>query len=309
MKSRRVLQIIVAVLSIALLACLAALAAALYLADLIPSMPQGILDFGNTFKTGMKEVSDKFFLYDQAVPVLLFSVPGALLLVATILLLVKKGKEAKNVVGCIFALLGALTLTAFLMVFAKELFAEGLLLAAFCASGGLLALFILFVGLALGVRTKQVAATEVAETEQTDEQTEQATADEQEASETADEEAEQEEAYDEELEDEEQEIATEDELKKLEEELAALEKQLAELEINTEAKPIEEEPEQETPATQYVPHLGVTIHDVVAKTYGKEGDELTPTTLAKIKKVRELYDAKAISEQEYIKLINKYLGF
>ena len=67
--------------------------------------------------------------------------------------------------------------------------------------------------------------------------------------------------------------------------------------------------DDDTPATQYVPHLGVTIQEVVERTYGKEGVELSATTLQKINKVRALYEANAISEQEYIKLINKYLGF
>ena len=280
MKSRRVLQIFVAVLSIVLLACLALLAALLYLGDLIDVIPQQLLDFGDTFKAGMKAVSDKFFLYDEAVPVLVFSVPSVLLLIATILLLVKKGKETKNIVGCIFALLGALTLTAFLMVFAKNLFAESLLIAAFSASGGVLALFVIFVGCALGVRPKRITVTTYA-TEQTE------TVEETETQQTS-------------------ETETASEAEQTEEK-----EQAVDTLVEEEQQPVEEatESEDDTPATQYVPNLGVTIHDVVEKTYGKEGDTLTKNTIEKINKVRALYDAKAITEEEYIKLMRKYLGF
>ena len=271
MKSRRVLQIIVAVLSITLLTCLLLSAALIAVGKHLDVMPQLIGELADTFKTGLQEVASK---YTIAVPAVALLAPAVLLLLAAILLLTRnKGSEAKNIVGCIFALVGAAILAAFLILFAKQLFAEQLHLIVWCASGGVLALFVVFVGCALGVRPKRIRVTAYPEA---DEHTEDAATETQEASEVT-----------------------------------------AESTVENETEELEEDGEtdetvdtaQEGELEDYVPNIDVTIHDVVEKTYGKEGAELSPNTIEKINKVRSLYEAKAISEQEYIKLMRKYLEF
>ena len=327
MKSRRVLQIFVAVLSIILLVCLAAVAAVLYLANYLSFLPQQLVEFGDTFRTGLKTVSDKLEFYDWSTPVIFFGVPGFTLLLAVILILTKSknGKNAKNVAGCIFALIGVAALTACSFVYAKDLYATNALLIAYCVNGGVLALFVLFIGLALGVKPKKVVATEAVETQQMLDDTEpheeetEITAN-QEVETTDDRDGLHESEPEQEVEEEVTEYATEkveevesdvdgnreqemaDEIERLQEELKRLQSEKEKQQLVYEDEPI-------TPATQYVPHPDVTIHDIVQKTYGKQSGELNATTLAKINKVRALYEAKAISEQEYIKLINKYLGF
>lgn len=284
MKSRRVLQIFVAVLSLAVLVCMALVASMLLVAEHVDVTPQPIVEFSQNFKSGMRAVADRFYLYDEVVPAVVCGVPALLLLLAVILILTKnKGKDTKNIVGCIFALIGVVVLAVFLCVFATDLFAEALLVAGYCASAGLLALFVIFVGCALGVgaKKKPVAAEQAAEQDELPTEQEQHI----------------------EMEETVEENFVEEELPNDE---APVEEQQQELPTEQEE---EQEQEEQEEATQYVPHLGVTIHDIVERTYGKENDELTKSTIAKINKVRALYDAKAITEQEYIKLINKYLGF
>lgn len=330
MKSRRGLQISVAVLSLILLVCLAALAAVSYLNSYLSFLPKQIAEFGNTLKDGLQTVSDVWEWLDWSTPALFFGVPSGTLLLAVILILIKNkdGKDAKNVAGCIFALIGVAALVVFSFIYAKNLYAESALMIAYCVNGGVLALFVLFVALALGVKPKKVAAAQATEPEQTtDEQPAEQESRESEQEVTSQDEPEQE--IEQEVEPQvesnrEQEMADEiarlqEELKRLqaESEQQALEQQLAREQQQKQAQEQEpkqqeqpdEETEEETPATQYVPHPDVTIHDIVMRTYGRHGSELSYTTLAKIKKVRELYEAKAITEQEYIKLINKYLGF
>ena len=322
MKSRRVLQIIVAVLSIITLVCLALVSVTLVGAKHLDVTPQEVVDFTATFNDGIQSVADKFSLPKIAVSAVAVCAPAVLLLLAIILITAKnKGKDTKNIVGCVFALAGAAILTAFLMVFAKHLFAENLLIVAFGASGGLLALFIIFVGAALGVKPKRIVIADESETtEATEESAEAPAAEESEPVaeseedpvedvvevEESEEPVEIEEHFDTTegslLEDDAEDV---EELKKLDSELAILEKVLDEKLERTE--PLEE-PTEETPATQYVPQQDVSIHDVVERTYGKDGDGLTKSTIEKINKVRALYELRAITEEEYLKLVRKYLG-
>lgn len=317
MKSRRVLQVIVAALSIVALACLALFAVMLVGAEHLDVTPRQIVNFTETFNEGLVAIATQYSLPAIVVPVVGLCVPALLLLLATILILTKnKDKDGKNIVGCVFALIGAAVLTAFLMFFAKKLFAEDLLIIAFGASGGLLALFIIFVGAALGVKPKRIVVADEDEAEEADEET--AAEDEEPVAEseteTDEEEVESEEEFDvEPLETSDGESELEDEtdaegvddLKSLDVDLGELERELDEkLGITT----APEEPAEETPATQYVPQTDVTIHDVVERTYGKDGDGLTKSTIEKINKVRALYELRAITEEEYLKLVRKYLG-
>ena len=320
MKSRRVLQIIVAVLSIITLVCLALVSVTLVGAKHLDVTPQEVVDFTATFNDGIQSVADKFSLPKIAVSAVAVCAPAVLLLLAIILITAKnKGKDTKNIVGCVFALAGAAILMAFLMVFAKHLFAENLLTVAFGASGGLLALFIIFVGAALGVKPKRIViadesetAEESAEAPAAEESAPVAESEEEPAEDVVEvEESEEPVEIEEEHFDTTEESLLEDdaedveELKKLDSELAILEKVLDEKLERTE--PLEESAE-ETPATQYVPQQDVSIHDVVERTYGKDGDGLTKSTIEKINKVRALYELRAITEEEYLKLVRKYLG-
>ena len=316
MKSRRVLQIFVGVLSIILLACLALFAAVLYLHSYVPFIPQQIVDVGDTFQVGLDAVFKLINLQSVAVPAIFFGAPGLLLLLAIILILTKnKGKDGKNIAGCIFALLGVVLLTAFLLVFVRFLFATEIQLIAGCVIGGVLALFLLFIGLALGVKPKKQSTTEpevsdepsvtvatsteetepvsvTEETTETEEDTEEPVT----VSSTV------------ETEDSVEETETETEVTPEEVEEVKT-KVVIEEKVSEAAKTPEPTAEVDTPDTKYVPRESVTIRDVVDTTYGKEDGTLSSATLQKLSKVRALYEAKVITEQEYIKLIHKYLGF
>ena len=322
MKSRRVLQIIVAVLSIITLACVALLTVSLVGAKHLDVTPQPIVDFTETFGDGLKAIADQYSLPEIVVPAVALGAPALLLLLAIILILSKNnGKDGKNIVGCVFALIGVAILAAFMMFFAKKLFAESQLVIDFGASGGLLALFIIFVGAALGVKPKRiVVADESTETVEDELEPVEGVAVEDEPVEESEEYteaiAEDDGEFDvEPLETVESESELEDEtdaegieeLKSLDAELERLDKELDEKLGITETPA--EEPAEETPATQYVPQRDVSIHDVVERTYGKDSDGLTRSTIEKINKVRALYELRAITEEEYLKLVRKYLGF
>ena len=284
MKSRRALQIVVAVLSIVVLVGLALSAALVVVAKHIDVMPQQILDFTERFNSGLQDIAEP---YQMAI---IFGAPALLLLLGIILLLVKKGKEAKNIVGCAFAVVAVLGLAVFFSIFADQLFGVLWTLIVWLACGGVAALFVLFACLSIFLRPKRTSVTVFTEAMPVEDLVSVTVEDSEEADTAV-----------------EQEASTE--VETAEEEVESVEEAVEEPEAETEE--VEKAPEEatpETPATQYVPNLGVTIHDIVEKTYG-EGVELSDTTLKKIAKVRSLYQAKAISEQEYVKLMRKYLDY
>ena len=315
MKSRRVLQVIVAVLSFAVLVCLLLSAVLVVVANHIDVIPKDVQNWAQTFKTGLKNVAATYNLPSVAVPLVAFGAPALLLVLAVILILTKSnGKDAKNNVGCVFALIGVFVLALSVFVFAKKLFAESFILPVCLAFGILLALFIIFVGCALGVKPKKAQVDEVVEmpaetavAEESEEAVETVSVEKTTVAEESGEEVTEptESCEVEEVVEEESEIAPSEDVAELNRELAIGEK------VREAAEETEEDggAYEDTPATQYVPHPSVSIRDVVDDTYGKENDSLSAATLQKINKVRALYDAKVITEQEYIKLINKYLGF
>ena len=290
MKSRRVLQVIVAVLSLVVLVCLLLSATLVVVANKIDVIPQLVRDWTTSFKSGLNRVADYFAAPSVVVPAVAFGAPALLLLLAIIMILAKNnGKDAKNNVGCVFSLIGVAIMSLFVIVFADKLFEASFLYPVYGASGGLLALFVLFVGLALGVNRKKkavaeapaettveapaavepiIAAEEVKPSVVVEETTEEG-----------------------------------EDVEELNSELVIEEKVREATEEETESADVE------TPATEYVPNEEISIRNVVEETYGKNGDSLSATTLQKINKVRALYEAKVLSEDEYIKLINKYLGF
>ena len=288
MKSRRVLQIIVAALSVALLAFMALLAVVLVGVERAESAPTELAEFASNFHKGLDKIAEKLSVPAFVVPTVAFGAPALLLLLAAILILTKnKGKDTKNVVGCMFALIGVIIVTAFVAVFAVELLGESNKLVAWGACGGVLIVFVIFGECALGVKAKQ-AQTPVAVNE---------------ADETAENELDK---VSHEISEREQELEREqDENRTFTPVLLTPPQQLV---LRQQEEYVEQE-EPTTPATQYVPHASVTIRDVVENTYGKENSELTSETIKKINKVRALFEANAITEEEYIKLIKKYLGF
>ena len=330
MKSRRVLQVFVGALSIILLACLALIAAVIYLHGYLTFIPKQIVDIGATFQTGLNAIFDIINLHGIAVPAVFFGAPGLLLLLAIILILTKnKGKDGKNIAGCVFALLGVSALTIFTLLFVKVLFATDIQLIACCTTAGVLALFLLFIGLALGIKPKKqptaeveasdepsvVVAASTAETESADSESSEPVSI---VTETTAETAEEPTAVDSPIVEEEAESEAEVESapeteEKEETEAEATPEEVEEIKtkvvIEEKVSEAKTEDEADTPATKYVPHESVSIRDVVDKTYGKEDDTLSSSTLQKLSKVRALYEAKVITEQEYIKLIHKYLGF
>ncbi|MCH5159682.1 MAG: hypothetical protein J1F66_02400 [Clostridiales bacterium] len=303
MKSRRVLQVIVAVLSLAVLVCMLLSAAFILAANHVDFLPNEVRDLTENFTSGLNAISNSYGLESVVVPGVAFGLPALLLLLALILILAKnRGKDGKNIVGCIFSLIGVLILTAFLILFAEDLFAQSYLYPVWGASGGSLALFVIFVGCALGVRPKKAPIAEFDETPENHAVVEETA--EEVAIESIEEITAVSEEEREEIEPTEHEEVDED-IKELNSELTIAER-VREMAVET-AKV--SDTDESTPATKYVPHESVTIRDVVEETYGKEGDSLSSATLQRINKVRALYEAKVITEQEYIKLINKYLGF
>ena len=263
MKSRRALQVIVAVLAFVVLVSLLLATALIALAQHISMLPQEVLGWTNTFQNGLKRIAANYNMPFEALAAAVAGAPSLLLLLAVILILSKdRGKDAKNVVGCIFSLCGVLLLTVFLAVFAKQLFVQDWVTIIWYVCAGLLALFILFVGLALGVKGKKRNV----------------------------------------VDDEPIEPFVLEEEEEREEKRGYLQPEVAQ-------PTAEQQPSTPASPTQYTPSQNQTIEDVVKNTYGKEDDSLTSATIQKINKVRLLYESKAITEEEYLKLMRKYLGF
>ena len=173
MKTRRALQIIVGVLSLLVVACLLAAGICVALVLLFPDFAASISGIYDKLSAGFETVANTIGLSSMAylVPVLAGGLPCALLLLGAVLLfLPEKGKQGKNVAGIVLSLIGIAILTVFTLVFATDLVAAfdavsfGPLSFAWLVrivAGGLLAVFIIFIGSALGVKVQdEVAATE-----------------------------------------------------------------------------------------------------------------------------------------------------
>ena len=340
MKSRRVLQVIVAVLSLVVLLYLLLSAALVVAAQRLDKFPPLVVEWTNTFTQGLKNIALANRLEFAVVPAVAFGAPTLLLLLAIILILVKdNGKDAKNIVGCLFALIGVLILSMFLILFAKKLFEEIMLYPVLGASAGLLVLFVIFVGCALGVRSKNAPAVAVDDSPvvivvEDDEETVEDESDE-ESVESLDEETD-ESVNEEVVEDESEEVVsdvedeavvseeveptddkiiiivedddeptTTDEVEEFNSELALDEKVRDAVDEREEAS----DDYEYDAATKYVPHNIVSVREVVEETYGRNKVSLSEETLKQIKRVRSLYEAKVLSKEEYLKLVYKYLEF
>ncbi|MCH5152078.1 MAG: hypothetical protein J1F65_05430 [Clostridiales bacterium] len=307
MKTRRALQIIVGVLSLLLVACL--IVAALAIVFLLYAR-DGAFETGSAvasaFYQGQNIVAEKLGLTEDlsfVVSLLAYGLPCLLFFLAAVLLFVHKTpKQAKYVAGSALALIAVTILTVYTIVCAPQLVygqdweshAEfswtALDTIVRFASAGLLGIFVIFAGSALGVKPKRekVAASDESVASEAEPSTEQ------------------------EIEQSQPEEVSADEA---EEQTEAVEPTIEEPLITTDVEepqeaPVEVEEAQidETPATEYVPQTDVTVNDVVANTYGAQNEELSPEAVAKINKLRLLLATNAITEQEYVKLVNIYLG-
>lgn len=311
MKTRRALQITVGVLSLLVVACLLVAVVAY---AFLPFAPIDIYskwsNVATNFAQGLGVVAVDWDIAELAfiLPLLFFVLPVLLLFTASILLFTESSKQKQYLAGIIMALIGATIMTVFTILYAPQLVTgeSPSAVAKFdwtsadtiirFACGGLLALFVLFVGLALGLKPKREVIDVVDEA-------------------TADEQADANEAN------EAEEVATAEEYVTADE---ATENEVAETEVTAEvvanetASEIAETQEQEKeeavaqqvePATiEYLPQTDVTVSGVVEDTYGRDNNELSAEAVAKINKLRLLLATNAITEQEYLKLVNIYLG-
>ena len=260
MKTRRALQIVVGILSLLVALCLlVAFTVFVFLLYAREDVFETGTQIANTLNQGLQFVANTMGLNGQLailVPVLFYGLPFLLLLLAAILLFSHKtAKQSKYVAGNVLALTGATIFTVFTVVCAKSILSGNA--ASFyvrLAAVGLLGLFVIFVGAALGVKRKREQVAETAE--QTDATIANTTTYETaEATETSD--------------------------------------YLVVDEIANDA---------------YVPDPDITVNDVMQNIYGESERELSPEVIAKINKVRLLYETDAITNDEYLKLVNIYLS-
>ena len=264
MKTRRALQIIVGVLSLLVVLCILAALACVALVLLFPNMSATVSEVYDNLKVGFGLTAEKIGLAGMSYLVLLlgYVLPAILLLLAGILMFLRdKGKQGKYVAANIVALLAVAILTIFTIVFAKQ-FVSAFEQTAVTplpfdwvvrlAFGGVLAVFVIFVGAALGVKPKKQISEEVAEDNA---------------------------------------VVTESETKSAT--------------YETVAPGAEKQATAKGNATGYVPG-NTSVSDVTKGAYGN-GENLSPATIDKINKARMLFEIGAITQDEYIKLVNVYL--
>ena len=272
MKTRRALQIIVGVLSLLVVLCLLAAAVFAAIIALFPNMSTVATELYKMFNESFDVIATYIGLNGLyfLVPILAYVLPGVLLLVAGILMLLRdKGKQGKYIAANILALIGITVIATFTILFAADLVSRvngythvwtvdtfswtsmDTIVRLICA--GVLALFVIFVGCALGIKPKQAKSEEVTEGE----------------TEVPQEEKKSTSTYE------------------------------------TVVPGTERQPITGKDATEYVPN-DASVADVSNGIYRKK-DQLSRAALDKIAKVRQLFDMGALTEEEYIKLVNSYL--
>ena len=182
MKTRRALHIIVGILSLLVLICLLGAAACAGLALLSPTKFEFFNKIYQKLTAGVKIVAQKVHIANMTflVPTIGVGLPALLMLIAVCLLFSRnKGKMGKYNAGSILALIGIAILTISVAVFASDLVSKFNAVSIATMSlewfvrlvaGGLLALFVLFIGLALGLKVKKTEpSTEMEETTETTE--------------------------------------------------------------------------------------------------------------------------------------------
>lgn len=335
MKTRRAFQIIVGVLATLVATELFLVGAFLCVSALpIPFFPEWMqqlfVAFMSTFKVIAAEIGS-FVALQYLIPIVMFGLPLILLLLGAILLfLPERGKQTKNIFGSILSLIGIVGLTVDTFVFVPSILTE--IFAVFADQSPLLTdvnvvlplqiavsirlgLFVFFVGCALGIKpkTKSIAEDTTAldateETEITEE------------TETSDEPAPWDSANFDELApwdiatDEEDHHADKGEDTQIEAETV---EQSTTVEDTMTDATVEETPvetDEQEPATMEFAEFTPTQYNVdtdIPANSPAEGstDEevIGEETEKQIAKIRKLYEMRAITLEEYMKLVNSYL--
>ena len=268
MKTRRALQIIVGILS--LLVLLSLLVAAACVGVVLLFKTSELTAIYDTVRNGFEAIANFIGLTGLSfiLPLLAYVLPAQLLLIAAILLfLPDRGKQGKYIAGNVLALIAIALLTIFTIMFATDLATnveshtwytsplswtstDTIVRYAAC---GTLALFIIFIGSALGVKPKQ---TETVATEEEAVVTES------------------------------QEVSSEN------------------APYETVAPAEEQQTVSEENETQYVP-TRTSVSEIMNGVYGTK-EQASPAAMDKINKARMLYEMGALTQDEYIKLVNIY---
>ena len=258
MKTRRALQIIVGILSLLVLVALLVAAACVCIALLFDTAT--LSDIYSKVISGFQAVAQTISLADVwfVLPIIVCLLPAQLMLIATILLFLRNNeKQGKYIAGSILSLIAIALLTIFPIVFAKGLVSEfdnastlplsyEWIVRLICA--GLLAVFIIFIGSALGVKPKM--------------QTSQDADEEQDATAST---------------------------------------------TGTTFDTVSPTDAQQTGAPDnvgYVPAHEHSMSEILNGVYGT--GKTNSASLDKINKARWLYDMGAITQDEFVKLVNKY---
>lgn len=239
MKARRSMQIAVGV--VALVAALAVVVITLLFAAtlLFPNLFETANFTSGVFIDGFKTTADSLNMANiyYLLPILAYGLPALLLIIGALLLFSHyKGKQGKYIGGNVVVLVGMTILCAYSIIFAKDLLGANALILQ-CSAAGLLALTVLFVGLALGLKVTQPSTDDEAPAE-------------------------------------------------------------------TEEQPTEVAAETTNDiATEYVPEE-VSVKETLDEVYGEEPKHVSDNKLSTL---RMLLDVGAISEEEYLKLLESYL--
>lgn len=238
MKARRSMQIAVGV--VALVAALAVVVITLLFAAtlLFPNLFETANFTSGVFIDGFKTTAENLNMANiyYLLPILAYGLPALLLIIGALLLFSQyKGKQSKYIGGNVVVLVGMTILCAYSIIFAKDLLGANALILQ-CSAAGLLALTVLFVGLALGLKVTQPSAEEAP--------------------------------------------------------------------AETEEQPTEIAAETTNDiATEYVPEE-VSVKETLDEVYGEEPKHVSDNKLSTL---RMLLDVGAISEEEYLKLLESYL--
>lgn len=267
MKSRRALQIIVGVLSALSLLAILGVAACIGLAVLFPNNMPLLQQGYSTFKNGIVWAARFFSIGDLAflLPLFAYVLPAELFLITTILLFLRdnNGKQNKYVAGSILALIGIAISAIFTLLFASDIVVNVTKHVWYHApidwsapdmivryvTVGSLALFIIFIGAALGVKPKK-------QVESADEEASAVTG----------------------------QVSDSDTLETLPDEQA--------------------QQSADDDAMGYVPAHEHNMSEILNGVYGSE--ENNPPSLEKVMKARWLYDMGAITQEEFVMIVDSY---
>lgn len=296
MKARKKLQLTVGILTAVAAALMLLTMLLLGAVALFPQAFGSLSVFVENLVAGFHEIgallgmTETYYVF----PMIAYLLPLPLLAVGAVFMLVRRKGNAKYIFGCVLGLLGVAIPCAFSLAFANYLVGSHLVLR--CVGAFLLAVYVTLVGLSLGLKDKRkVATAEEATTEtatpieivaepteivaptETEEPTEVALFDEPTSAEQTTEQAPTEQTPSENAE-------------------PAIEQTT---EFERQAPTVEEQ----APA-QYVPEE-VSVREAVDEIYGAEKPKQVSDS--KLSTLRMLLDVGAISEAEYLSLLESYL--